>query len=416
MKLTKSEFEKMIADNVAKSTAALMEKNAQLLERVCVLEKGGKSPIPPGADDSEPPLEPGTKGTQKGGHGFPAVQLKRENEFPEDKFSFVRLIRAHRTGDWKGAAFERHALDIGEQRAQTLGTASAGGYLVPQGFLPQEFVDTLRATEVIKPRCRVLENLIGSPVRIPRQTASGGIGWIAEDADTSADKDATFGEISLTPKIASARCRLTNMLLKNNPMFAESLIRDSLAKDMALGIDLAILRGTGADGQPTGINITSGVNHIDINAVGGPLTVALLKQMVYENALDNAVAANPCWFMHSRTKYTLSLLVDSGTSRPLIQPDITKADADTLLGYPVYVSNQIPINLTKSTGTALAEVYFCSDTKEAILGQWDAIEFDVTDIGGVNWVKWSTEVRAVAMVDVAVRHAQSFCTILDTTS
>ena len=83
-------------------------------------------------------------------------------------------------------------------------------------------------------------------------------------------------------------------------------------------------------------------------------------------------------------------------------------------GYPFFMSNALPSNLTKSTGSNLSAAIF-GPFSQVICGTWG---------GGLQFIidpytakaSGVLEVTAIAYHDVAVRHADAFAKIVDITT
>ena len=82
--------------------------------------------------------------------------------------------------------------------------------------------------------------------------------WIASEGGAATESEMTIGNVSLSPKTLGAFTDVTRQLLIQSSLDVENLIRDDLTKAMATAIDKAGLEGTGASGEPTGIEATSG--------------------------------------------------------------------------------------------------------------------------------------------------------------
>lgn len=103
---------------------------------------------------------------------------------------------------------------------------------------------------------RVLSGLTGN-LSIPRETDSPAIGWVAENTALTAD-DANFDSITLSPKHAGALSEWSrNMLLQASPD-VEALLRQMLARNLALAIDKAAILGGGTN-EPKGVLSTVGI-------------------------------------------------------------------------------------------------------------------------------------------------------------
>ena len=79
-------------------------------------------------------------------------------------------------------------------------------------------------------------------------------------------------------------------------------------------------------------------------------------------------------------------------------------------GYMAGVSNQVPSNLTKGTGTDLSAVIFGA-WADLLIGQWGGIDLIVDDV--TEAAKGNVRLVAHSEWDIAVRHAESFAAIQD---
>jgi HK97 family phage major capsid protein len=85
-------------------------------------------------------------------------------------------------------------------------------------------------------------------------------------------------------------------------------------------------------------------------------------------------------------------------------------------GYPLYVTNQVPSNLTKGTSSGVCSAMLMGDFSQAMVGFYgNGIEITVGEDSD-DFSKALTSVRAIVSYDVAVRHAESFAAILDITT
>ena len=163
---------------------------------------------------------------------------------------------------------------------------------------------------------------------------------------------------------------------------------------------------TGASDQPTGIINTANVNTVAIATDGGAPTDAHFIDMETAIADDNAVTG------------PLKYLVTSGTKGKLKKTAIESGQTDRVWNRATnminnlesHVSNQLPSDGTKGTGTAL-HTAFLGDWTQVILAMWGTFEM-LTDpyTGSAAGI-----IRVVSrqLVDVIVRHPESFCYIND---
>ena len=336
-------------------------------------------------------------------------------EDEKQSFSFLRAINAIRSGNWGGAGFEKEIFDNTRMRAMSAGTDSAGGYIVPTVFV-NELIEMLRAESVVNALgATVLSGLTGSPVEIPKQTGGATAYWVAENADITAS-DLTLGQVSLTPKAVAAIVKLSNRLLNLSNPSAEAMVRRDVAQALALAIDLAALRGTGSGSQPIGIANTSGINTVAIGTNGGNFTFDYAADMVDELAKDNAAKGKLGFAMHptiaKKLKKTRIPQYSGDTGGEWIMLPMSDSNLADALGYGFKLTTQIPVNLTKGSSSDCSEVYF-GNWQELLIGEWGGLEIMASNETSDAFQKNQTWVRVIQEVDIAVRHAESFCLLND---
>lgn len=340
-------------------------------------------------------------------------------EEERQKFSLFKAIWAIKNNDWSQAGFEKEIFAETRKKAMAMGTGSAGGYIVPTIYLAN-IIELLRAKAVVAQMgATFLTDLQGSPVQIPRQSGGATAYWVGENSAITAS-DLTLEQLSLTPKKVGALVKLSNSLIKLSNPSAEALVNNDIAKAIALSIDLKALRGSGGSNEPTGIVSTSGINTVAIGTNGGSVSWDNLIDMEYSLALSNALDGklgyvfHPCIRRNLLKKKVAQYSGDTGGAY-ILQPATTEADFKNWLGYPYAMTTQIPITLTKAEGTALTEIIF-GNWEELIIGQWGGMEIMASQETSDAFEKDQTWVRILQEVDIAVRHAASFCLINDASS
>lgn len=277
------------------------------------------------------------------------------------------------------------------QRDLSAGTTTDGAELVGTDLLSGSYIDVLRnASATMQAGMRYLPGLVGN-VDIPRQTSAAASVWIsAEDGDAS-ESEPQFDQVSLTPKDLACYTEVTRRLLQQSAPGIEGIVRNDLAVAQALGIDLAVLYGSGASGQPTGIANQTGVN--TFNFAGADPTYAEIVRMIKEVMADNALQGVPMFIIEANGWEALSTTSKQGSG---VEGNFILGDSDTIKGRPYVMSNQVT-----------AEDYFFGDFSQAMLGEWGGLEINVDPYthslkGKIRYITFKT-------VDVAVRHPEAFC-------
>ena len=276
-------------------------------------------------------------------------------------------------------------------------TTSTGSELVPTDHRPDQYISALTASSVVRGLgARVLSGLTGN-LSIPRETDSPAIGWVAENAALSSD-DADFDAVTLSPKHAGALSEFSrNMLLQASPD-VEGLLRQLLARNIALTIDRAAIRGGGSN-EPVGVLATSGIQKVTSPAsIFEGIAEAVAKADAENVGGSRAILTTP------EIRKIAALALDI-TNRPI-------GVSTVFHGLPVTFSNQVPKTL--GGGTEHGLIY--GDWSELLIGVWSEIDILVNPFESTAYSKGNVSIRAMATVDVAVRHPKAFVSIEDVTT
>jgi len=338
-----------------------------------------------------------------------------------DNFSIVRAVNALVTGNWNDAGFER---EMSDEMASKLGkraqgfyiptdvlmrdlnvtTTTAGGHTVATDLLSGSFIDMLRnKMATVGLGATMMNDLVGN-IAIPRQTGGATSYWVAESGAIT-ESQAAFDQVSMSPKTVGSMSDISRKMLLQSSLDVESFVRNDLATSLALAIDSAAINGTGSSNQPTGVLNTSGIGSVVGGTNGAAPDWADIVDLESAVAIDNADMG------------ALGFLTNAATRGKLLQTEKASgtaqyvwSDSNTLRGYNAAVSNQVPSNGTKGTGTALSSMVF-GNWNDLIIGTWGGIDINVDTSTGSA----SGTVRVVALqdVDIAVRHAESFAAMTD---
>jgi HK97 family phage major capsid protein len=275
------------------------------------------------------------------------------------------------------------------QRAMTVGTATAGGHLVATDLHSDQFIDALiPASTVMNLGIMQLADLQGD-VAIPRADSNPGVSaYSLDSADTITPTDATLSQVTLSPRSLAATTVMSHKLVTQGSPDVEALVQQMLAAAIGAELDRQCIQGDG-----TGSNITGVVNVTGIGALtyanGGSPTWANVVNLESELAVDNVAMNNIAYLVHPTMAATLKTTEKaSGTARFLMEDGMMNS-------HPVHVTTNVP------AGTVLIGAW-----GDFILGTWGVMAIDVDIYSGFR--KGDVEVRCILDYDAAVRHAQGF--------
>ncbi|AER56929.1 putative phage-related protein [Pseudoxanthomonas spadix BD-a59] len=268
-----------------------------------------------------------------------------------------------------------------ERRATTTATAPE---LVGTAHMADQFIGPLRNSLLVRTLgVRTLSGLTGN-VSIPKAGTGLSVGWVAEGAALP-ESDMTFDAITLSPKTVGGITEMSRQLILQSAPDIEALVRDDLSFAIAAAVDTAIISGTGLAGQPQGIIGRAGVQTAAMPADWDDI-LAIEQQLAGVNVVPSGWFTSPA---------ALSAL--RGTLKAATSGSDYLATSSAIGELPVASSNAAP-----------AGVAILGDWSQVLLGQWGAVELLVNPFAETPYRRGGVLVRAMASVDVGVRHEQAF--------
>jgi HK97 family phage major capsid protein len=330
----------------------------------------------------------------------------------DGEYSLGRAIQSIIDKDKGIAPFEWEVSDA-IRRTLEFTAGSGGGLLVADEFLGNEFLELLYSWNVTRQAgIRIMSGLAGGTVRLPGLSAGMEVVWSSQGTDITED-DVTPQQKTMSPKIAVVRTHLSRL---QNYLEAgvQGILRDDMAEAMANAWDIAVLRGTGTNGQPTGIANTSGINSYPVSTGSGALIdiddLYAMQLMLWEDKVRGPFA----WIMSPR-EYTTFLKSKDDNGNYLVVPDPTQASRGFLLGHPIYVTHNCRTDLGDTGENAQGELFLIRPS-EIVFGEWGTMRIEATTEGSDVFEKDEIALKIVSWCDVVVRHAVAACYCNDATA
>lgn len=278
-----------------------------------------------------------------------------------------------------------------ERRVNTTGSA---GELVPTDHRADQYVTPLRNRLLARRLgARVLSGLQGNVV-IPKHGTSLTTGWVAENTAVP-ESDIDPQSITLSPKHCGGVTELSRALILQGSPDVEQLVRDDFAAMLAQAIDSAMIAGTGTGAQPTGILNTAGIQTHNLATLNFANVVAMKAKLAAANV------ENRNWLMRSAVAAKFEAAEKSAGSGLYLLQD------DKIAGIAANVTEQVP-NVSGTVGRAIL-----GDFSQVMLGIWSEVDLLVNPFAETAYRRGGVLVRAMATVDVAVRHPQAFVVASD---
>ena len=323
------------------------------------------------------------------------------------RFSFLRALNALANPTdrqaQEAAAFEREDSDAASkkyekpangilvpnevlQRDLNVGTATAGGNLVPTELLAGSFIDILRKRMAVMATNPTMLTGLSGNVSIPRMTSTSTAYFVGESGAPTESQQA-FDQVNMTPKTIGAFVDYSRRLLLQSSIDVETMIRDDIAKVIATKLDNAAIYGSGSSNEPLGIKDTTGVGTQTISTFG---TFAEYIGMETDVAAANADVANMFYLINASARGALKSTEKASNTAQFV------FENNEINGYPAIVSNQLANN----------DVLF-GDFSQFVIGMWSGLDLTVDPYA--NATSGSVRIIALQDVDFAVKQPTAFC-------
>mgnify|MGYP001028096354 CR=1 FL=1 len=356
-----------------------------------------------------------------------AVQGKLSKSEARDlgKFNIVKAINEARNGKLTGIEAEinqeginekrklnqdyrdSHAVNLPEMlftRTQSV-TGGTGGNLGGDLVFtePGRYIDFLYPNTPMLGLCSVAENLVGN-VDFPKQTSSYDLNWQTETGTDSA-QDINFDKVSMSPKRAVITASMSNQLLRQEySRGIESRIIQQLNASFNKGLENAVLNGTGASNQPSGIYTELAGQALTLGAI----SFDDLVDMEAALAAADALGGNLAYVTHPNVVAKLKKTkVDAGSGRFLVEGMLDPVK--TANGYNIY-------NTTiskKTSGSPDTYGIVFGNFSDVQIGFWGGATLMVDPY--TNMKSSIVEVYVERFMDVAVLRDASFALATDVT-
>lgn len=303
-----------------------------------------------------------------------------------------------------GISMSGAAMPLFNTRAQTvtLDSGNKGGNLVQTDL--GNVIDALRPDTVLeRAGATVLRNLTGN-LEFPVNQGGIAATWEGEIAEVAAT-DNTYGKIAMSPKRLASRVEISKQNIYQASIDLENYTRSEIMQQVAIALDRAGIAGAGTGNVPTGLLVAAGVNEVEIAANGGALT---WEQIV---ALETAIMDS------NYTGGAMSYILNSQTKGKLKTTKHEAGDATYLMGaggelngYNAYISNLMPQDGTKGSGTGLSAAVF-GDFSQLLIGQWGFADMVVDPY--TLAAKGMVALTYNTFADVLVKQPKAFARVLD---
>ncbi|MEI6656869.1 MAG: phage major capsid protein, partial [Verrucomicrobiota bacterium] len=360
------------------------------------------------------PYAPPAIGSGQRNHDGPNLQ----------NYSLSRAIRQAGAGRLDGLEAE-----VSQELSRRAGTTPSG-FLVPAGLLGSRgmsvtgdagiygnsmvatqklgFIQALRPYLTIAAAGATILDGLSSNIDIPRQSAASTASFKSETAELD-EKTPVIDQVELRPRRVGAYTVFSKLLLAQTGGDCENLIRQDLMLACATALDAAAINGGGTL-EPTGILNTTGIGSVVGGTNGAIPTWAHIVSLVARLEAENVPGANFSFVTNAAVAAKLR-----GTQKIASTDSRMILEGDTLLGHKVFVTSNVPGNLTKGSANGICSAILFGSFSNCVLASFGP-GIDIIVDGLTLATSGRTRVIANYFCDIGIRNPKAFAAMKDALS
>ena len=290
-----------------------------------------------------------------------------------------------------------------EQRSPVNMTEGANGAIIPETIAKKIIAQVYDICPILE---RSSKYAVTGDLEIPYYDESSTaitVAWSEEFVDLESSVG-SFTNISLKDYLAGALTLISRKLINNTQFDLVAFVIDRMALAISRFIENACLNGGNPDAT-THVNQVKGLAGSVTQKVYAGSTSAITADKVIElkDSVKDVFQNNAIFIMSRATRTALRLLKDD-VGRYLLQDDIASPFGSTLLGKPVYVSDNMPeiasgVNAIYYGDMKGLATKFSEDMNIQILREKFATQHAV---GAVGWVSFDARVENAQAISALV--------------
>lgn len=336
-------------------------------------------------------------------------EARATDEYSDAYDNYLRNGVANLTQEQR-SILSRNRADM-EQRAQSIGTDSEGGFTVPEGFagyITETMVDFsgLYGAAQGSGGPTLLRTASGNNIPFPTNDDTANAGDIIAENTQVSEVDLVFGQRTLGAYMFSSNLiRVSLQLLQDEAVNLQSYLGAALGKRLGRGLAPYLANGTGT-AQPTGLATAATDSNVNLSAAAGWSYQALLD---LEHSLDPAYRGSASWVFNDASLKALKGIVD-GNSRPLWLPGDASisggANGPSLMGYRYIVDQSFDSLVTGGNYVAFGDLseFIIREVLGINLFRFNERYMDFLQIGWMGYARWDSNLidTSAVITDVAL--------------
>jgi HK97 family phage major capsid protein len=279
-------------------------------------------------------------------------------------------------------------------------TSSQGGYSV-QSDIATQLIDYLKAYGFMRAVASQITTSDGAPLSFPTSDGTSETGeWVAQNTSATS-LDPSFGTVALNVVKASSKVVAVPFeLLQDSQIDIQAMVFKRLADRIGRISNVGFTTGSGTT-DPNGMITAAGTGKVGLT--GQTVTVIYDDLVDLIDSLDVAYLDEPVsdpqvadaapGFMFSQTMRRVVRKIKDSQGRPIWTPSyeegLTAKTPDRLLGYPVYLNNDMAVPAANAKSMAFGDFgrYMIRDAMDMTMFRFDDSAY--AKLGQVGFLAWA---------------------------
>jgi HK97 family phage major capsid protein len=250
------------------------------------------------------------------------------------------------------------------QKSLTSSDGNSGSYLIPESVV-RSIQEKISRNNCMRNLCKIT-SIRNDNLEILLDKKDGEAGWVSEVQERSETETPELNRLQISVHEMYAKPRVSQKILDDSQINVEFWLSEKIADKFAMMENLSFIQGDG-EGKPKGFlsyprkkfgegNFGS-LEEIATGIDGGLDSVDVLIDTI--GSLKTSYLNGCVWLMSRGALTCIKRLKDYVTDKHIWQPSANHDKADTLFGFPVVVSDDMPalVPSKKSTSIAFGNFY-----------------------------------------------------------
>ena len=329
-----------------------------------------------------------------------AADTAPDAEYGEAFTDFLRHGMADVTADHR--AMLQSQFQRAPQNAAGVGSGSAGGYTVPEGFR-QVMIETAKAFGPMLTEAEVIYTDTGAALPWPTNDDTANVGAILAENTQVTEQDVTFGTGLLEAYMYTSKLVRVSMQFLQDSTASEEWLARKLGERIGRVLNQHFTTGGGTT-LPDGIITSATVGATGTGSFASTKGVSYDDLVDLQESLDPAYGDHPNakWMMHQSARKAVRKLKDT-TGQPIWQPSVQAGAPDTLLGRPVLINNDMATLAASSKSIGFGNIrgaYVARNSARPALLRLTERYADYLQVGFLAFERWDGTMQDTAAFKV----------------